>query len=225
MLGTPSPPSDLVWIAHSHAIVPFFPPHMKPLMFFSIWLSCSMQIPSMVIRYSARDTTSVLATPTLPIRDGYEFDHSFMILSCFSMISSHLFDVLMWFPCHEPRIRMASPSLAIFAPSGRGFPFNIRVALSSVQKAGDPTGMISVFSQLNFAVDALQKTSMQWNMMSKLSFCLGLVRMGFAIRSRDEIALLSVRGVLLCVGGQRRPAGHGREWSWEGWRENHFAHA
>ena len=82
--------------------------------------------------------------------------------SVFLILSSVVLHGCAWstlFPIHAPRMRVGLPSSAILIPGGSGVSVGWRVRSSTIRTLCclEPIGIISVFSRLNFAPEALHQ--------------------------------------------------------------------
>src|SRR5882762_434391 len=164
IFGMFKPPLFLGAVVAFHSIYPFgLLSHRKFLICEFILVRISFGMPFTVARKRALDCISAFRSSSFPLYEGCVFDHESITSFCFSSIVYHCGRVSISLPIRAPSVRMEAPSGMIvtsFSMELWGLSPMHRVFITFCLKFFVPIGRYSVFSRLNFAVDAQQNVFM-----------------------------------------------------------------
>ena len=171
--------------------------HIKSCRIFVRAFSMAIGMPCAFVRNCVWPLTIVWIIIFLPWRVGQVWHHLPRALWILSRIGSQGVRLLVWFPIHVPRERMAFLSLAmcIWLFSGvwsRGFTFHIAMTVGLCSSM--PIGIISVFSILNFVPETLHHWLRILCASSNLSF---LLRNRVVSSANRVISMLFMPGMVI----------------------------
>lgn len=131
--------------------------HMNSQMIFTRAVSMCFGMPCAAVRNCVIPPANICVIWRFASRVGWPLFHRFRVALTLSSIGSHGSAALALFPIHAPRQRTVFPSWAIFIVWERGRSFRVIFLEEHTlsQCSSVPMGIISVFSRLNLAPEAV----------------------------------------------------------------------